>query len=47
MELNIQKTKIISFARKTNRIHFNYQVIDVSIFRTDCIEDLGFMLDSE
>jgi hypothetical protein len=46
MELNIQKTKIIYFTRKTNSIHFNY-FKDVLISRSDCIKDLGVMLDSK
>jgi hypothetical protein len=47
MELNIQKTKIISFTRKTNSIHFKYFVKDVLILRAECIKDLGVMLDSK
>jgi hypothetical protein len=47
MELNVQKTRIISFTRKTNSICFNYFVSGVSILHTDCIEDLGVMLDSK
>jgi hypothetical protein len=47
MELNIQKTKIISFKRKTNSVHFNYFVKDVLIFRAECIKDLGVMVDSK
>jgi hypothetical protein len=30
MELNVKKTKIISFPRKINRIHYNYYVSEVS-----------------
>jgi hypothetical protein len=47
METNVQKTRIISFTRKTNSIRFNYYVSGVSILRTDCIKDLGVMLDSK
>jgi hypothetical protein len=47
MELNIQKTKIISFTHKTNSIHFNYCVSDVLILQSDCKKDLGVMLDSK
>jgi hypothetical protein len=47
MELNIQKTKIISFTRKTNSIHFKYFVKDVLILRAECIKDLGLMVDSK
>jgi hypothetical protein len=38
MELNIQKTKIISFTHKTNRIHFKYFVKDVLILHAECIK---------
>jgi hypothetical protein len=47
MELNIQKTKIISFTRKTNSIHFNYFVKDVLILHAEYIKDLDVMLDSK
>jgi hypothetical protein len=47
MELNIQKIKITHFTRKTNSIHFDYYVRDVSILRNDCIKDFGVMSDSK
>jgi hypothetical protein len=47
MELNIQKTGIIYFTRKTNSVHFNYNVSNEIILRSDCIKDLGVMLDSK
>jgi hypothetical protein len=47
MQLNAEKTKIASFTLKTNCIHFNYDVKDVLILRSDCIKDLGDMLDSK
>jgi hypothetical protein len=47
MELNIQKTRIISFTRKTNSVHFNYYVSNAIILRSDSINDLGVMLDSK
>jgi hypothetical protein len=47
MEIKIQKSKIISFTRKTNSIYFNYYVKDVLISRTDCIKDLGVTLESK
>jgi hypothetical protein len=40
MEVNVKRTKITSFTR-------NYYVNDVSILRTDCINDLGVILDSK
>jgi hypothetical protein len=47
MELNIQKSKIISFTRKTNSVHSKYFVRDVLIFRVECIKDLGVMVGSK
>jgi hypothetical protein len=47
MELNIQKTRIIYLTRKTNSAHVNYYVSNVIILRSDCIKDLGVMLDSK
>jgi hypothetical protein len=47
MELNIQKTKIISFTRKTNSINFKYFVKDVLILPAECIKDLGVLVDSK
>jgi hypothetical protein len=47
MDLNIQKTRIISFTRKTYSVHFNYYVSNEIILRSDCIKDLGVMLDSK
>jgi hypothetical protein len=41
MALNIQKTKITSFIRKTNSIHLKYFVKDGLILRSECIKDLG------
>jgi hypothetical protein len=48
MKIDILKTNIhvISFTRKTN-IHFNYYVGDLLIVRTDCVKDLGVMLDDK
>jgi hypothetical protein len=40
MELNIQKTKIIFFTRKTNNISVNYYISFVLILRSDCIQDV-------
>jgi hypothetical protein len=47
MQLNIQKTKIISFTRKTDSIHFKYFVKDVLILRAECIKYLGVIIDSK
>jgi hypothetical protein len=45
--MNIFKTNIIYFTRKTNSIYFNYFVGDLLIIRTDCVKNLGVMLDSK
>jgi hypothetical protein len=47
IELNIQKTKIKSFTRNTNSIHFKYFVKYVLILGAECIKDLCVMLDSK
>jgi hypothetical protein len=47
MKINTLKTNIISFTRITNSIHFNYYVDNLLIVRTDCVKDLGVMLDSK
>jgi hypothetical protein len=44
MKINIFKTNMIYFTRKTNNIHFNYFVGDLLIVRTDCVKDLGVLL---
>jgi hypothetical protein len=46
MELNIQKTKLISFTRKSNSVHFKYFVKYVLILRAECMKDLGIVVDS-
>jgi hypothetical protein len=45
-KINIFKTDIISFTRKTN-INFNYYVGNLLIVRADSVKDLGVMLDSK
>jgi hypothetical protein len=47
VDLNIQKTKIISFTRKINSIHSKYVVKGVLILRAECIKDLGVMVNSK
>jgi hypothetical protein len=47
MKINIFKTDMISFTRKSNSIHFNYFLCDLLIVRTDCVKDLGVLLDSK
>jgi hypothetical protein len=47
MVFNIQRTEFISFRRKSNSIHFNYDVSGITILRAGCIKDLGVMLHSK
>jgi hypothetical protein len=47
MKINTLKTNLIYFTHKTNSIYFNYYVDNVLIVRTDCVKDLGVMLDSK
>jgi hypothetical protein len=47
MEPSIQETKIISYTRKTNDVHFNYYVRDVLILRSVSTKYLGVMFDSK
>jgi hypothetical protein len=46
MTINILKTSIVSFIRKTI-IHFNYCVGGVSIIRTDCVNEPDITLYSK
>jgi hypothetical protein len=47
MKLNYDKTKVITFTRKTNAIKYNYLLCDKFMARTDSIKDLGVLLDSK
>jgi hypothetical protein len=47
MKLNISKTRIIVFTRKTNVLYYNYKICDSFIIRTDTIKDFGVELDSK
>jgi hypothetical protein len=44
MNLNINTTDVISFARETDGIHFNFHAL---ILRTDCVNDFHVVLDSK
>jgi hypothetical protein len=46
MNLNVNKTKVISFCRKTNCRDFDYKLSEWSITRTDCFRDLGVLIDT-
>jgi hypothetical protein len=45
MILNLSKTTIISFTRKTNSIYFNYKSCNNPVARPQCVKDLGVLLD--
>jgi hypothetical protein len=47
MKLNISKTRVISFSRKTNTLFFQYKLCHSFITRTDSIKDLGVFIDSK
>jgi hypothetical protein len=47
MTLNVGKTTIISFTRKTVGLHFNYKLSNNHILRSQCVKDLGVLLDSK
>jgi hypothetical protein len=47
MKLNITKTRIISFSRKTNVPKYDYKLCQSSITRTDSIKDLGVYIDAK
>jgi hypothetical protein len=47
MKIIIFKTNIIYFTRGTKSIYFNYFLGDLLIVRTDCVKDLGVILDSK
>jgi hypothetical protein len=44
MKLNLSKTTIISFTRKTNNINFNYNLCNSPVARSQCVKDLGVLL---
>jgi hypothetical protein len=47
MKLNVKKTRVISFSRKTKLRHFDYQLCESLITRTECIKDPGVQIDSK
>jgi hypothetical protein len=47
MNISTLKINIISYTCKTNSIHFNYYVDSLLIVPTDCVKDLGVMLNSK
>jgi hypothetical protein len=47
MKLNIDKTKVIKFSRKTNILIYEYKLFHSTIARTDSVKDLGVYLDTK
>jgi hypothetical protein len=45
MRLNIAKTRIVSYTRKTNFLNYKYQVCHFTITSTSSIKDLGVFSD--
>jgi hypothetical protein len=45
--VNIGKTNITSFMRKTVEFHFNYKLSNNRILRSQCVKDLGVLLDAK
>ncbi|PNF34240.1 hypothetical protein B7P43_G17496 [Cryptotermes secundus] len=47
MKLNADKTKVITFSRKTNYLIYEYKLLHFTITRTYSVKDLGVYLDSK
>jgi hypothetical protein len=47
MKLNIDKTNVITFSRKTNILIYEYKLFHTNITRTSSVKDLGVYLDSK
>jgi hypothetical protein len=45
MKLNLSKTTIISFTRKTNSIYCNYKFCNNPMALSQCVKNLGVLLD--
>jgi hypothetical protein len=45
MKINLGKTTIISFSHKTNSIYFNYKLCNNLVTCSQCVKDLGVLLD--
>jgi hypothetical protein len=45
MKINLDKTTIISFSRKTNSIYCNYKLYNNLVTRSQCVKGLGVLLD--
>jgi hypothetical protein len=47
MKLRVEKTKVVTFSRKTNYLIYEYKLYHSTITRTFSVEDLGVYLDSK
>ncbi|KXJ69408.1 hypothetical protein RP20_CCG027228 [Aedes albopictus] len=47
MEVNVRKSNVITFSRKTSTVLFDYKMSSTSITRVSTIKDLGVLLDSK
>jgi hypothetical protein len=47
MKLNVSKTKVIFFSRKTNVLIYDYKLCQNTITWTDSVKDRGVFLDAE
>jgi hypothetical protein len=47
MKLNVNKTRVISFSRKTKLLLFYYKLCESWTTRTECMKDLGVLIDSK
>jgi len=47
VKLNVNKTRVISFCRKTNWHGFDYKLCESSITCTNCIRNLGALMDTK
>jgi hypothetical protein len=47
MRLNIAKTRVVSYTRKTYLLSYEYQLCHATITRTSSIKDLGVHFDSK
>jgi hypothetical protein len=47
MRLNITKTRVVLYTRKTNFVSYEYQLRHVTITRISSIKDLGVFFDSK
>jgi hypothetical protein len=46
MKHNINRTRVLSFCRKTSLLGFDYKLCESSVACTDCVCDLGVLIDS-